>query len=94
MERSKQTLLALSLAAVMLASLAGCSAQTQSEPASPPASSAVEAAQEDLWRKYVGLDGAVVGMRSFGESAPAKVLYGYFNITVEAVVEAVKKMIG
>ncbi len=55
---------------------------------------AVEAAQEDLWRKYVGLDGAVVGMRSFGESAPAKVLYGYFNITVEAVVEAVKKMIG
>ena len=46
MERSKQTLLALFLAAVMLASLAGCSAQTQSEPASPPASSAAEAAQE------------------------------------------------
>ena len=39
-------LLALSLAAVMLASLAGCSTQTQSEPASPPASSAAEAAQE------------------------------------------------
>ena len=46
MERSKQTLLALSLAAVMLASLAGCSAQTQNEPASPPASSAAEAAQK------------------------------------------------
>lgn len=55
---------------------------------------AVEAAHGDLWRKYVGLDGAVVGMNGFGESAPAKELYKFFNITVEAVVDAVKKMIG
>lgn len=54
---------------------------------------AIEAAHEDLWRKYVGLDGAVVGMSSFGESAPAKDLYKFFKITVEAVVDAVKKMI-
>ena len=49
---------------------------------------AVEAGIADYWRKYVGLDGTVVGMNSFGESAPAKALFEHFDITVEAVVRA------
>ena len=55
---------------------------------------AVEAATEDFWRKYVGLDGEVIGMRSFGASAPAAQLYDYFGITVPKVVEAVKRVLG
>ena len=47
---------------------------------------AVEAGIADYWRKYVGLDGTVIGMNSFGESAPAKALFEHFDITVEAVV--------
>ncbi len=49
---------------------------------------AVEAAHPDFWRKYVGRNGAVVGMSTFGESAPAKDLYAYFGITVQKVVDA------
>ncbi len=48
---------------------------------------AVEAASKDFWYKYVGLDGAVIGMESFGASAPANELYEYFGITVKAIVE-------
>jgi transketolase len=47
---------------------------------------AVEAAQPDFWRKYVGREGAVVGMASYGESAPAGQLYTHFGITAERVV--------
>jgi transketolase len=47
---------------------------------------AVEAGIEDYWYKYVGLNGAVVGMTTFGESAPAAELYQFFGITVENVV--------
>lgn len=50
---------------------------------------AVEASHVDYWYKFVGLDGKVVGMTTFGESAPAKDLYPYFNITTEAVIQAV-----
>ena len=49
---------------------------------------AVEAATRDFWRKYVGLDGEVIGMTTFGASAPADALYKHFGITVDAVVEA------
>ena len=49
---------------------------------------AVEAAQPDFWHKYVGREGAVVGMASFGESAPAGALYTHFGITAERVVQA------
>ena len=49
---------------------------------------AIEAAHPDLWRKYVGRQGRVVGINSFGESAPAEALYQHFGITVQAVVEA------
>lgn len=48
---------------------------------------AVEALHTDYWYKYVGLGGRVVGMNSFGESAPANELYAYFDITVAAILE-------
>jgi transketolase len=51
---------------------------------------AVEALAKDTWYKYVGLDGAVVGMDSFGESAPANDLFAYFNITTDAVYNVAK----
>ena len=51
---------------------------------------AVEAGVTDYWRKYVGLEGEVIGIDRFGESAPAEVLYEYFGITKDAVVQAVK----
>ena len=52
---------------------------------------AVEAGTRDFWYKYVGLDGAVVGMDTFGASAPADQLYAHFGITVDAVVDAAEK---
>jgi transketolase len=53
---------------------------------------AIEAGVTDYWRKYVGLDGVVIGIDTFGESAPAPVLYKHFGITVEALVGAVKTL--
>ena len=53
---------------------------------------AVEAGVTDYWRKYVGLDGAVVGLDRFGESAPAGELFKYFGITAEAIADAVKRL--
>jgi transketolase len=46
---------------------------------------AIEAAQPDLWRKYVGKEGAVIGIASFGESAPGPTLYEHFGLTAEEV---------
>ena len=54
---------------------------------------AVEAAHADYWYKYVGLDGRVVGMTSFGESAPAGDLMKTFGFTVENVVAAVEDVL-
>jgi transketolase len=54
---------------------------------------AVEAGSPDLWRKYVGRSGAVIGMRTFGESAPAGELFKHFGFTAGHVVEAVKSML-
>jgi transketolase len=54
---------------------------------------AVEAAHPDFWRKYVGLDGAVVGIDTFGESAPGGVLMKHFGFTVENVVNTVKSVL-
>jgi transketolase len=50
----------------------------------------VEAGVTDYWRKYVGLEGGVVGVDSFGESAPAGEVFKHFGVTVEGVVKAVK----
>lgn len=49
---------------------------------------AIEALSKDSWYKYVGFNGAIVGMDTFGESAPAGDLFKHFNITTDAVVEA------
>jgi transketolase len=54
---------------------------------------AIEAGVTDFWYKYVGLDGAVVGIDTFGESAPAGVLFKHFGFTVENVVAKVKSVI-
>ncbi|AGX88247.1 transketolase [Candidatus Symbiobacter mobilis] len=51
---------------------------------------AVEAAHPDLWRKYTGRTGAVVGIATFGESAPAPVLFQHFGMTADNVVTAVR----
>ncbi|WP_028838676.1 transketolase [Thermomonas fusca] len=48
---------------------------------------AVEAGVTGFWRQYVGLDGAVVGIDSFGASAPAEALFPHFGITVERLIE-------
>ena len=53
---------------------------------------AIEAAHPDFWRKYVGRTGVVVGMPTFGESAPAKDLYAYFGITTQRVVDAARTL--
>ncbi len=55
---------------------------------------AVEAGIAGYWGRYVGLDGAVVGMNSFGESAPAAALFKEFGITTDAVVAAVERVLG
>src|SRR3546814_6281273 len=55
---------------------------------------AIEAGVTDFWRKYVGLDGAVVGIDSFGASAPAEQLYRHFGITVERRVDGAKSVAG
>ena len=54
---------------------------------------AVEAGVTGGWYKYVGLDGAVVGLDRFGESAPAGVLFKEFGFTAENVVKAVKSVL-
>jgi len=54
---------------------------------------AVEAAHADYWYKFVGLDGRVIGMTSFGESAPGDVLMKEYGFTVETVIAAVEDVI-
>jgi transketolase len=54
---------------------------------------AVEAGVGDPWRKYVGLDGAVVGIDRFGESAPAAVLARHLGLTPERVAQAVRQVL-
>ena len=54
---------------------------------------AIEAGSTDGWYKYVGLNGAVVGLDRFGESAPAELLFKEFGFTVENVVLVVKSVL-
>src|SRR5690606_15978681 len=53
---------------------------------------AIEAGVPDFWRKYVGLDGAVVGLDRFGASAPAEVRFPHVGFTVDAVVAAARAL--
>ncbi len=54
---------------------------------------AVEAGITDYWRKYVGLEGKVIGIDSFGESAPAGELFNYFGLTTKNIVKAVESLL-
>ena len=54
---------------------------------------AVEAGASDLWRKYVGRTGAVVGIDRFGESAPAGELFKLFGFNPERVAKAVRAVL-
>jgi len=54
---------------------------------------AVEAGVSDFWRKYVGLEGAVVGIDRYGESAPGAKLFEYFGFTADNVIKAVKSVL-
>lgn len=54
---------------------------------------AVEAGSTGLWHKYVGLNGAVVGIDGYGASAPAKVLFEHFGITASHVAQAVEQVL-
>ncbi len=54
----------------------------------------IEAAGGFGWDRYLGPDGVFVGMKGFGASAPADVLYKHFGITADAVAEAVRKRLG
>ena len=54
---------------------------------------AIEAGAVDLWYKYVGIDGRVIGMTSFGESAPGGELMAHFGFTVENVVNTLNELV-
>lgn len=54
---------------------------------------AIEAGIGDYWYKFVGLDGKIIAMNSFGESAPAQALFDHFGFTVDNVVNAVRELI-
>lgn len=54
---------------------------------------AIEAAHADYWYKYVGLDGRVIGMTSFGESAPAPALFEHFGFTVDNVLSVAEELL-
>ena len=62
-------------------------------PKSVTARVAVEAGATNGWSKYVGFDGHVIGLDTFGESAPASDLYTHFGITVEKIVAAVEVVV-
>ncbi|MEE9570498.1 MAG: transketolase C-terminal domain-containing protein, partial [Gammaproteobacteria bacterium] len=55
---------------------------------------AIEAGVTDWWRKYVGLDGLVIGIDSFGESGPAADVFEHFGLTVEQVVASIDNTLG
>ncbi|MGO2264750.1 transketolase [Halomonas sp.] len=55
---------------------------------------AIEASHADYWHKYVGLDGRVIGMTTFGESAPAGELFKHFGFTVENILKNANELLG
>jgi len=62
-------------------------------PSAVTARVAIEAGIADYWYKYVGLNGKVVGMTTFGESAPASDLFKHFGFTVDNVVSVAKSVL-
>ena len=66
--------------------------QQQVLPSSVPLRIAIEAGHPDFWYKYVGLQGKVLGMNTFGESAPAADLLNHFGFTLEHLLELAETM--
>ena len=62
-------------------------------PAACTARVSVEAGVTGFWMKYVGLNGKVIGVDTFGESAPAPEVYKHFGVTTEAVTKAVESLL-
>jgi len=54
---------------------------------------AIEAAHADYWYKYVGLDGRIVGMHTYGESAPAGQLFEEFGFTVDNILLVAEELL-
>lgn len=54
---------------------------------------AIEAGTSDYWYRYVGLDGKVLGLKTFGESAPAEAVFEYFGFTLEHVIQLINEML-
>ncbi|WWP01364.1 MAG: transketolase [Candidatus Dasytiphilus stammeri] len=54
---------------------------------------AIEAGMAEFWYKYVGLNGAIIGMHTFGESAPADILFNFFGFNLENVIRIVRKLL-
>ncbi|MFT0213393.1 transketolase [Pseudomonas sp. F1_0610] len=54
---------------------------------------AIEAAHADFWYKYVGLDGRIIGMHSYGESAPAEQLFAEFGFTLDNVLSCAAELL-
>ena len=62
-------------------------------PASVSKRLAVEAGHTDTWSKYVGLDGKVIGMQTFGESAPGPAVLKHFGFTAEHIAAVVETLL-
>ncbi|MEE4465250.1 transketolase, partial [Azotobacter chroococcum] len=54
---------------------------------------AIEAAHADFWYKYVGLEGRIIGMTSFGESAPAGALFEHFGFTLDNLLATAEELL-
>ncbi len=63
-------------------------------PPSVTARMAIEAGKSDLWWRYVGMEGMVVGLDRYGESAPGKAVFEHFGFTAEAIAEQAAKLLG
>lgn len=62
-------------------------------PASVKKRIAIEAGIADFWFKYIGFEGRIIGMNSFGESAPANQLFELFGFTVDNIVRKAKEIL-
>ncbi len=54
---------------------------------------AIEAAHADFWYKYVGLEGRIIGMTTYGESAPASALFEEFGFTLENILGTAEELL-
>ncbi|MCP3679663.1 MAG: transketolase [Gammaproteobacteria bacterium] len=89
-QASSRRIRVVSLPATTLFDRQSAAYREQVLPAAVTRRIAIEAASTPFWYKYVGLAGQVIGMDRFGLSAPAEKLFGYFGLTVEALLTAIE----